>query len=315
MARAKTIFSNELLKRIAQGEKLKKLSEEFDISVATLYRKKKELEGANKVVEKVKEEIVENKEVKVEEKEETIQDKLNSVFTDFEKYQKEGTKFYIPFVKGLIKNSEKSIMDLEHILESKVNSLSENELSNISKQIAKFRIERRGYKNEVVFIEQYEDKINSFIEFIDIVEQYSRDRKNAIYSMRALKNIGEILIPDHNLEIMELRNKVKELEKNTVNQNITDRLLWLEKQNIKTQRVFERKEQGFTAIDKLVQNYQEEFNKLDNETRTGILTDCYNEYNSAPNTVKIKAVADYVVWNDILPKKLYDLKYFLKEER
>lgn len=282
----------------------------------------------NQKTEEVKEEIKEEKQnEKVEVKEEkkiTLFDNISHIIVDIEQLNKKGIMFYLTDSRNKISEYDKTISDYRHILETSFDNLNEDELITISKNIGMISRKRRIYKNEIEFIQNNKTECQGFIDFIKRINEYSLKLINKTYHTRVLNEETDniIITNKHNSTIKDLEEeneqlklRIEELE-NTSTQIITDipmevkeRLLNLEKQNLKLERKKNREQGKDVAIDYLVPNWKERFNaELDDLTKNGIISDCYAKYTG----INLKEVRDLDVWGRIIPEYLVEKKYFTK---
>lgn len=282
----------------------------------------------NQNIEEVKEEIKEEKQnEKVEVKEEkkiTLFDNISHIIVDIEQLNKKGIMFYLTDSRNKISEYDKTISDYRHILETSFDNLNEDELITISKNIGMISRKRRIYKNEIEFIQNNKTECQGFIDFIKRINEYSLKLINKTYHTRVLNEETDniIITNKHNSTIKDLEEeneqlklRIEELE-NTSTQIITDipmevkeRLLNLEKQNLKLERKKNREQGKDVAIDYLVPNWKERFNtELDDLTKNGIISDCYAKYTG----INLKEVRDLDVWGRIIPEYLVEKKYFTK---
>lgn len=282
----------------------------------------------NKNIEEVKEETKEEKQnEKVEVKEEkkiTLFDNISHIIVDIEQLNKKGIMFYLTDSRNKISEYDKTISDYRHILETSFDNLNEDELITISKNIGMISRKRRIYKNEIEFIQNNKTECQGFIDFIKRINEYSLKLINKTYHTRVLNEETDniIITNKHNSTIKDLEEeneqlklRIEELE-NTSTQIITDipmevkeRLLNLEKQNLKLERKKNREQGKDVAIDYLVPNWKERFNaELDDLTKNGIISDCYAKYTG----INLKEVRDLDVWGRIIPEYLVEKKYFTK---
>lgn len=282
----------------------------------------------NPKTEEVKEEIKEEKQnEKVEVKEEkkiTLFDNISHIIVDIEQLNKKGIMFYLTDSRNKISEYDKTISDYRHILETSFDNLNEDELITISKNIGMISRKRRIYKNEIEFIQNNKTECQGFIDFIKRINEYSLKLINKTYHTRVLNEETDniIITNKHNSTIKDLEEeneqlklRIEELE-NTSTQIITDipmevkeRLLNLEKQNLKLERKKNREQGKDVAIDYLVPNWKERFNaELDDLTKNGIISDCYAKYTG----INLKEVRDLDVWGRIIPEYLVEKKYFTK---
>lgn len=282
----------------------------------------------NPKTEEVKEEIKEEKQnEKVEVKEEkkiTLFDNISHIIVDIEQLNKKGIMFYLTDSRNKISEYDKTISDYRHILETSFDNLNEDELITISKNIGMISRKRRIYKNEIEFIQNNKTECQGFIDFIKRINEYSLKLINKTYHTRVLNEETDniIITNKHNSTIKDLEEeneqlklRIEELE-NASTQIITDipmevkeRLLNLEKQNLKLERKKNREQGKDVAIDYLVPNWKERFNaELDDLTKNGIISDCYAKYTG----INLKEVRDLDVWGRIIPEYLVEKKYFTK---
>lgn len=313
----------------------RKLIELLGVKSLTEFKEKEEelKQKAEKIVEnqnieEVKEETKEEKQnEKVEVKEEkkiTLFDNISHIIVDIEQLNKKGIMFYLTDSRNKISEYDKTISDYRHILETSFDNLNEDELITISKNIGMISRKRRIYKNEIEFIQNNKTECQGFIDFIKRINEYSLKLINKTYHTRVLNEETDniIITNKHNSTIKDLEEeneqlklRIEELE-NTSTQIITDiptevkeRLLNLEKQNLKLERKKNREQGKDVAIDYLVPNWKERFNaELDDLTKNGIISDCYAKYTG----INLKEVRDLDVWGRIIPEYLVEKKYFTK---
>lgn len=282
--------------------KIKEFAEKYNMSENSARTKLKKInEETKNVVEEKKEDEVEK-----EEKEVINSSELKiipSVILDINKLISQGVTFYTQESKNEINKYEKMILDLEHTLENNYNLSNEDKI-NISENIGIIRRKRRLHKNEVELIEKNKLDCQAFVKFIQIVKDFSSEIDNRVYKTRILKEeIGiNLIASENNTMIKELK------EKANMNEEVIQRLLDLEKSNLKFRRKEAREKGQVVAIDKIKPNWKDLMNTLDTQTKQGIIDDAYKMYKG----VDITEVKDFVVWNSIMPELLLEKGYFLR---
>lgn len=303
-------WTEEMLKEIKETKSVSRFAKENGISYSTAKRKQDELLGVvSKKVEKLKEVEEDN----VNTTEISI---IPSIILDIDSLIKNGVQFYLVEQGKKLSEIDKSISDIEHVLELQSDELNNSDLATFGKNIGILRKKRRLYKNEKEFLDKFRMECGQFIKFIKELKSYSQTVCDKKYNTRVLKEeLGKVHITnENNSELLTLRDRVKELEsKPTIDINIEDSMLRLEKFRVKQQRKNDRESGRVVHVDKLDSGWVNMFSQLDDITRNEILTEAYKEYTSRDRCVNLKTVKDYIVWNEILPKMLYDKKYFLKK--
>lgn len=309
------------------------ISEVDNIGYKTALKKKKELLGIKDNIKKEKKIIKDTitkieKEINEENKIEVNKfEYIDKVIVDIEKLIKEGVTFYINNSRNEVSNYDKTISDLRHLLESNYDTMENEELIRISKEIGNVCRKRRLYKNEIEFLTVNKSDCQSFINFINSMKEYSKTLDDRIYNTRILKEqIGNFMITSKNNSRLnnlrernlELENKVKELEIKVnnsqmgVSEETINRLYTLEQANLKETRRKKREKGEKVSIDYLKPNWRDLFQKeLDPLTKNGVINDCYAKYSG----INIKKIRDLDVWERILPDYLYEKKWFLKTEK
>lgn len=271
----------------------------------------------NKAEENIEEKT--NEEILVkEEQKTTLFDNISHIIVDIEQLNKKGIMFYLTDSRNKISEYDKTISDYRHILETSFDNLNEEELITISKNIGMISRKRRIYKNEIEFIQNNKTECQGFIDFIKKINEYSLKLINKTYHTRILNEETDniIITNKHNSTIKDLEDeneqlklKIEELENNPnitvidVPSDVKERLLALEKQNLKLERKKNREQGKDVAIDYLVPNWKERFNaELDDLTKNGIISDCYAKYTG----VNLKEVRDLDVWGRIIPEYLVE---------
>lgn len=294
-------WNNEMIEDL-KVMKIKEFAEKYNMSENSARTKLKKInEETNNVVEVKKEEKIEK-----EEKEVINSSELKiipSVILDINKLISQGVTFYVQESKNEINKYEKMILDLEHTLENNFNLSNEDKI-NISENIGIIRRKRRLHKNEVELIEKNKLDCQAFVKFIQIVKDFSSEIDNRVYKTRILKEeIGiNLIASENNTMIKELK------EKANMNEAVVQRLLDLEKSNLKFRRKEAREKGQVVAIDKIKPNWKDLMNTLDTQTKQGIIDDAYKMYKG----VDIAEVKDFAVWNSIIPELLLAKGYFLR---
>lgn len=292
----------EELKNVKDNKELKQFSVLYGMSYNTAKKKFESLQEKEEVIET-------KKEIKVEKEFENANELkiVPSVILNIDKLIKEGATFYIQESRNQLSKHDKIISDLEHLLEINYDNMTEEECAKISKEIGKNRRQRRCYKNEIELLENNKIDCQNFIKFINIVQEFSSHIDNRLYNVRVLKEeLGDkLIVSENNRLIEELKEKAK------VSDDIIQRLIELEKNNLKNIRKTMREKGEVVSVDKLDRDWLNKFNtELDKETRNNIIDECYKKYTG----VNIKEVRDYTVWSNIIPNYLYEKKYFLRGE-
>ncbi|MGL5965457.1 MAG: hypothetical protein ACRCZ2_13830 [Fusobacteriaceae bacterium] len=244
---------------------------------------------------------------------------IPSVILNIDSLIEKGVQFYLVDVNKNIGVVDKSISDIVHVIENQYDTMREEDMIPMAKNLGLLRRKRRLFKNEYDFLDNHRTECTSFIKFIKDVRQHSQRVCNKLYTMRVLKEElgGMIVCNENNSELIHLREENAELKaqasQSVVYDNKTEnRMLELEKMAIKQNRNLLRKNGGVPVIDKLELNWKDMFLKnMDEQTRVGLLKDCNDAYNGAD----FKTVKEWVVMNDILPRKLVELGYFTKKNR
>lgn len=274
------IWTNEMLENL-KNMGLKEFCEQYKMSIPTARNKRKEIES--KAKEKISVSLKEVRASKLE--------IVPSVILDLDKLIKEGYAFYSSNHNNEIKKLENMILDFEHILEA--DDVSDEDAIKIARSIAECRRVRREYKNEKQFLDANKVDCEHFISFIKNLKSFSNNVEHYIYKPRVLKDI--------------IGEKINVNQKN-ISEDVIERLLALEKMNIKQSRQIKRSKGELVEIDLLKNNFIDLFKKLDEQTRTSLLLDCEQIYKG----VEIDKVKEYVIYNSILPYVLYKNNYFLK---
>lgn len=249
---------------------------------------------------------------------------IEKIIVDIEGLNNKGINFYITDSRKQISEYDKIISDYRHALENSYDTLSENELIQISKNIGLVSRKRRLFKNEIDFIQNHKTETQGFLDFIKKINEETIKLENRLYSTRVLKeNIGDVLVLNKNNSIIkdleneneELKEQLSKLSESQQGPSLTDdikeRLFILEKNDLKEERKKQRNNGDKVAIDYLLPNWKELFNtELDEITKNGIISDCYAKYKG----VDIKEVRDMKVWGSIIPEYLFQKKYFIKEK-
>lgn len=324
-------WTKEMLEDLKGTESISEFAKKYEMSYNSASNKRKSLlESETKV------EVVEIKEMENIEKEFNLEEKLEevnattisiipSIILNIDNLIDKGTKFYLAEVMNNVSTLDKSVSDVEHILERQHRSLDSETLATLSRNIGILREKRRLYKNEYDFLDKNRVNCDSFIKFIKEIRSYSQKVCDKKYSTRVLKEeLGKVhIVNENNSELQKLRGMVKQLEQenNILKENLSnaptdssyiDRVLKLEKLRLKQERRIGREKGEVVYIDVLEPNWKDSFNAMDADTKKGMLKDCYDAFN-AGSYIKEKTIADYIVWNEILPKYLYDKKYFIKK--
>lgn len=311
-------WSKKMIDELKLCNNITEFAEKYGMSYNSARAKKKGFEE----VKENKVEIVE-KELKVE-----LKDKLEevnasniaiipSLILDMDSLIEKGVDEYLTISMSKQKEIDLSIIDISHALENDYENISNETKINMCDNVGKLRRKRRFYKDEIAFISAREDECTTFINFIKEVRKYSEGMLDRVYTTRVLKEeLGVMCITnENNSELKSLRNKIQQLEKNVIPQELKDRLLSLEKFNLKQQRKAHREAGQFIAIDKLLPNWSDLFNKLDAVTKNGIIQEL-SELRATKNKGKayiIKEVEDFLLMNDDLPRHLVRVGYFLKK--
>lgn len=305
-------WTEEMLEELKITNSITEYAKKYFISYNTARNKRKELLGVEtKVVDIVSEEKTEVLEV-LQSSEISI---IPSVILDIDSLIKNGVQFYLAEQSKELSMLEKAIIDIEHMLEFESDRMDSDKLATLGKNIGTLRRKRRLYKDEKNFLDVHRTDCSHFIKFIKDLKVYSEGACSRSYSTRVLKEeLGTVLsVNENNSELISLRERVKELENNNSNslsREIIDRLLSLEKFNIKQTRKMQREAGQKIALDKLENNWKDMFfKKLDEHTRNGILDDCRKMYKN----VDIEEIREWEIMNDILPTRLVQLNYFVKK--
>lgn len=320
-------WTEEMKEELKNTKNLKTFADKYGMSRESARNKKKEL---LRLIEEVEndsksEEVKIEKEVKLK----NILEEVNasnisivpSIILNIDSLIDKGVKFYLVDVVANISALDKSISDIEHVLENSYKTLDNETLAILAKNIGILRSKRRLYKNEYSFLDNNRVNCDYFIKFIKDVESYSQRACDKLYSTKVLKEeLGKVHITNvNNSELLKLREKVFQLEKEAkllnTSSNIDvykERLLALEKFRVKQDRKNKRDKREIVAVDNLSSNWKVLFEKLDSTTRKEMLDDCYSLLGDLYKDNS--EVADYIVWNETLPQYLYDKKYFLKSK-
>lgn len=212
-----------------------------------------------KLKEKKAEEL-KQQEIKVEEqpiqkteeikKHNEIFDNIEKIIIDPKSLTNKGINFYITDSRKMISDYDKTISDYRHILEDSYDSLSQDELIDISKNIGIIGRKRRLFKNEIEFIQNNKTETQGFIDFIKKINEQTIRLQNKLYNTRILKeDLGHVIVTSKHNDLIktleeenkELKERLTELEQqntetNTIPDDIKDRLFNLEKYNLKEQR-------------------------------------------------------------------------------
>lgn len=313
-------WNNEMIEELVKASNLKEYASKWGMSCVSARNKKKSLlENTKETLDTEETSNVSN--VSLSEKLESVNASqisiIPSVIVNIDSLIEKGVRFYLSDAANNISKLDKAISDVEHILENQYETLDDPTLITLAKNIGILRNKRRIHKNEHDFLDNNRVDCDAFIKFIKEVKNYSQKVCDKMYSTRILKKeLGEVhIVNENNSELIYLRERVEELEKIQkcdIDDDAIKRIIALEKFRIKQGRNIKREKGEVVPIDLLVGNWKELFNDMDSETKNGMLKDCYDVYQKSDN-IKDKSVADYVVWNEILPNYLYDKKYFIKK--
>lgn len=311
------VWTNEMEKELLNTNDITKFSRKWGMSYNSANNKRiillKEIEPKNDIqVEKTV----------LEEQNATIVSIIPSVILNIDSLIEKGTKFYLTDVVNNISNIDKSISDIEHILEYKYNTLSKEELATLSANIGKLRCKRRLYKNEYDFLDKNRFDCESFIKFIKEIRNYSQRICDKTYSTRVLKEeLGKVhIVNENNSKLSELKELVEALKNendmlksngSSCDKDYIDKIIKLEKYRIKQVRKNNREKGIEVWADFMQLNWKQLFDNLDKQTKEAFIKDAYDKYRDS-NNLQQKDIMDYVVWNDILPNMLFSKGYFLK---
>ena len=246
---------------------------------------------------------------------------IKKIIVNVDELKNKGINFYIADSRKKISYYDKQFSDYRHALENSLETLSNEELIQISKNIGLLSRKRRFYKNEVEFLDNHRTETQGFLDFLKKIDEETRKLENQIYTPRVLKEeMNSIVIVSKNndtlkdleIENEKLKMKIFELEMNSeqvIPEDVKERLISLEKFNLKEERRKQRAKGCIVPRDCLKDNWKDLFNsKLDNLTRKEILKDCYAKYSG----VDIREIKELSIWEKILPEYLYERKYFIK---
>lgn len=323
-------WTKEMLDELKDTNSITEFARKYGMSYPSASSKRKSLlsDYQHVVIEGKKEviEIIENETVleeKLEEVNATTISIIPSIILNIDSLIEKGIKFYLAEVMNNVSTLDKSVSDIEHILEHQYRTLDKDSLATLSRNIGILKKKRRLYKNEYDFLDNNRVNCDSFIKFIKDIRNYSQKICDKRYSTRVLKEeLGAVhIINENNSELVYLRDTINKLDKenkqlknnhtNTDNCYV-DRIIRLEKFRIKQERKINREKGNPVWIDKIYGNWKELFEKLDKETKESILKEVYDKYREC-NILHDKEIMDYIVWNDMLPNTLFIKGYFLKK--
>ena len=240
-----------------------------------------------------------------------------SVILNIDSLIEKGVKFYLVDVQKEISTLDKAISDVVHIVENQYDELDDANMIELTKNLGKLRRKRRLFKNEHEFLDNHRVECEAFTKFVKEVKNYSQRICDKKYTTRVLKEeLGAVhIVNENNSELVALRERIAELEsmKPTNNEAVEDEFLNLVKYKLKMKRKEDREKKNVVAIDLLYPQWRDMFNGMDEQTKKGILFDAYSTYDkcASENVIGSKKVRDYVVWNDVLPRLLFDKGYFI----
>lgn len=311
-------WTKEMIEELKVCNNITEFAEKYGMSYNSARTKKKSFEE----VKENKVEIVE-KEIKVE-----LKDKLEevnasniaiipSLILDMDSLIEKGVDEYLDIVMDKQKEVDLAIIDIRHSLENDFENIDNETKINMCDNTGLLSRKRRFYKDEIAFLSARKEECSAFINFVKDVRKYSESMLDRVYTTRVLKQeLGVMtIVNENNSELKSLRAKIQQLEKNVIPQELKDRLLALEKFNLKQQRKAHREAGQPIAIDKLLPNWSDLFNKLDDITKNGIIQEL-SELRATRNKGKayvIKEVEDFLLMNDDLPRHLVRVGYFLKK--
>lgn len=240
-----------------------------------------------------------------------------SVILNIDSLIEKGVKFYLVDVQKEISTLDKAISDVVHIVENQYDELDDANMIELTKNLGKLRRKRRLFKNEHEFLDNHRVECEAFTKFVKEIKNYSQRICDKKYTTRVLKEeLGAVhIVNENNSELVALRERIAELEsiKPTNNEAVEDEFLNLVKYKLKMKRKEDREKKNVVAIDLLYPQWRDMFNGMDEQTKKGILFDAYSTYDkcASENVIGSKKVRDYVVWNGVLPRLLFDKGYFI----
>lgn len=320
------VWTKEMEEELLETKNCTQFSKKYNIGYNTSRRKLMTLLGVNSLKSlypKAEENSVEDL-VKAEEpliQECKMFENIKRIIVDIDALKKKGINFYIADSRKQISNYDKQFSDYRHALETSLETLTDKELIQISKNIGIIGRKRRVYKTEMEFLDNNRVETQGFLDFLRKIDEETRKLDNKIYSTKVLKEEMEsvVIVSKNNDLLKDLEDENKKLQtkilefqngySQAIPEEVRTRLYNLEKFNLKEKRKKQREKGQLVAIDKLKSNWKELFfSELDVLTRNGIMEDCYAKYTG----VNMDEIKELEMWGTIIPEYLYEKKYFLK---
>lgn len=269
---------------------------------------------------------------------------LINMVGDLDSLVKKGTVDFAKEIPKEIKDSQLKLSDIAHILEDSSELLSDSSLIGYSKKIGEIRRYRRVKKNEGVFLERENvaSLIEHFIELLEVAKKEVTQIESQVYLTRIMEAplcsrnvvdstqkpvipkepVQEGLIahidfskkrPNVANEIIVTPNYTKTPLENIDHNDIpyfnSDEIMESPKDSLVVREgILDYKniidiDVEFNIND-LIDNWKEAFNNGDAVHKKDTLLLAYATYYSNKSLLNEKAVADFAVWNHILPKLL-----------
>lgn len=236
-----------------------------------------------------------------------------------------GPERYSKEIPSKIHKAHKLLDDVDHILEDSFDSLDDSKLAKYARQRGEIRRGRRINKQEGAFLSRdiIPNLIDNLIQLIQEANSSISERESQVYLTRILE------APSCAKNVIS-RDNIKEVSKESNVKN--DSIVSKEVNIILPVEEFVRYDMSdivnsprdsvnvVEAIDdikskisldldfdikKLEVNWKESFNeKLNPLDKKTILMESYVAYYSNPSNSREKSVADFTVWNYIIPKRL-----------
>lgn len=320
------VWTKEMEAELLEMKNCTQFSQKYNIGYNTSRRKLMALLGINslKALSLKEEKASAENLVKTEDplpQECKMFENIKRIIVDIDALKSKGINFYITDSRKHISNYDKQFSDYRHALETSLETLTDKELIQISKNIGIIGRKRRVYKTEMEFLDNNRRETQGFLDFLRKIDEETRKLDNKVYSPKVLKEeMDSIIIVSKNNDLLKdledenkkLQNKILESQNGyyqAIPEEVRVRLYNLEKFNLKEKRKKQREKGQLVAIDKLKSNWKELFfSELDDLTRNGIMEDCYAKYTG----INIDEIKELEMWGTIIPEYLYEKKYFLK---
>lgn len=257
---------------------------------------------------------------------------------------KKGSAMFASEIPKEIDFCHKKLSDNDHIFEDIWETGTDEEIIKYGRERGQIRERRRIKKNEGVFLSRpgTMELIDSFIILLEEAKKHVTDAEAQVYFMKCREEVP-VSSTKIRLAIDNSKSPEPEVKEVEVVPVVTETIEEVKEEPIVEEVKEEIQLRDFTPdqiqhspkdsmtvveaiadykliiandtefdITKLMANWKDKFNNFESNFKKETIMKAYNTFYTNPKNSLEKAVADFAIWNHILPKILLETTYFSK---